>query len=103
MPVNRDCRGSTPREREAGDPREKAAKEHALCEAQVLQAGEGRQRREEGAHCGQRGAEQVAQRLQPRVLPELRRCYALCSVVQHLQLGALAHCMHPHSSFFSLP
>lgn len=70
------------------------AKEHALVKAEVLQAGEGRQLRHEGALCRPRLTQHFAQRLQVSVTAQMCRCCLVGRVLQHLQLGTCAHCMH---------
>ena len=74
---------------------------HALCQVQVLYAGQGSQplhQRElyRGITISTRAHN--AQRLQHRVLPKLH--HLGCVVVQSPQLGTAAHCMQSHRALF---
>ena len=77
---------------------------HTLCEAQVLQASEGRQSRYHQALYRLRRfiVDQIAERPQHHIPPEMRRCCIACIVHQHLQLGTVAHCMQPHRAYVKL-
>ena len=78
-------------------------KHHALCEVQVLQAAEGRQPRQQGALYWRPffHEDEVAQRLQHHVLPEMRRCCIPRVVQQHTQLGTVTNCVQPRRASLS--